>query len=388
MKLRVSTNWDPDLPGKLAAYPVESLYGKLADDVIGGCRPSFLLPQVSREEVAAHVGACHEAGLTFSYLVNTNCFNNIQYTREGYHAIRELLDWLASIDVDELTVAVPYLIRLVKAHYPRFRVKVSSVARINSVTRARQFEDMGVDELIIDEMVNRDFATLAAIRQAVSCPLEIIANPCCVWECAQQQEHVNHDGHASQTQSHNDYCYMQYPYVVCTAQKLRDPANLIRARWIRPEDLADYEALGIERFKVVERFKTSDALCLAVDAYSNRRFDGNLLTLLTLPNRGSFLRPNLDYFNKPDKIDMRVIERVAELMEFSFADVVDIPNQALDGFLDHFKHQDCRRTSCDACGYCARVAAKVARVDREAAERQAERLTAFARAIAGGEIFG
>ena len=181
---------------------------------------------------------------------------------------------------------------------------------------------------------------------------------------------------------------MQYPYVVCTAQKLRDPANLIRARWIRPEDLAVYEALGIERFKVVERFKTSDALTLAVDAYSSRRFDGNLLTLLTLPNRGSFVRPNLDYFNKPELIDMAVVARVAELMEFSFADVVDIPNKALDGFLDHFKKQDCRRTSCDACGYCARVAARVARVDREAAERQAGRLTAFAQAIAGGEIFG
>lgn len=388
MKLRVSTNWDTDLPDRLSSYPVESLYGKLADDVIGGCRPSFLLPQVSREAVAAHVAACHRAGLAFSYLVNTNCFNNVHYTREGYAAIRELLDWLAAIEVDELTIAVPYLIRLVKAHYPGFRVKVSSVARVNTVTRARQFEDMGADEIIVDEMQNRDFATLAAIRQAVACPLEIIANPCCVWECAQQQEHVNHDGHASQTQSHNNYCYMQYPYVVCTSQKLRDPAHLIRARWIRPEDLAAYEAIGIERFKVVERFKTSDALCLAVDAYAKRRFDGNLLALLTLPNRGSFLRPNLDYFNKPDLIDMNVVARVAELMNFSFTDVIDIPNRALDGFLDFFKTHDCRRTSCDACGYCAGIAAKVAVVDRPAAARQAERLEAFAAAIAGGAIFG
>jgi collagenase-like PrtC family protease len=256
------------------------------------------------------------------------------------------------------------------------------------VTRARQFEDMGADELIVDEMLNRDFATLAAIRKAVACPLEIIANPCCIWECAQQQEHVNHDGHASQSHSHNDYCYMQYPYVMCTSQKLRDPANLIRARWIRPEDLAAYEALGIDRFKVVERFKTSTALCLAVDAYAGRNFDGNLLTLLTLPNRGSFLRPNFDYFNKPDKIDMNVVAKVAELMEFSFADTVAIPNKALDGFLEHFKTHDCRRTSCDACGYCARVAKKVAVVDRQAAERQAERLEAFARTIAGGAIFG
>jgi collagenase-like PrtC family protease len=388
MKLRVSTNWDTALPGRLKEHPVESLYGKLADDVIGGCRPSFLLPQVSREAVAAHVAACHQAGLTFSYLVNTNCFGNVHYTREGYRDIRELLDWLDAIAVDELTIAVPYLIRLVKEHYPRFRVKVSSVSRVNTVTRARQFEDMGVDEIIVDEMLNRDFATLAAIRESVACPLEVIANPCCVWECAQQQEHVNHDGHASQTQSHDRYCYMQYPYVVCTAQKLRDPANLIRARWIRPEDLAAYEAIGIDRFKVVERFKTSEALCLAVDAYAKRSFDGNLLSLLTLPNRGSFVRPNRDYFNKPELVDMNVVATIAQLMDFSFTDVIDIPNKALDGFLEHFKTHDCRRTSCAACGYCQAISRKVAVVDRQAAERQAERLTAFARAIAGGEIFG
>ncbi|NDY41400.1 hypothetical protein G3N55_00850 [Dissulfurirhabdus thermomarina] len=387
MEIRVSTNWDPALPGRLKDYPVSHVYGKLPHDVIGGVRPSFLLPQVGREEIAAHVRAVHEAGMKFNYLLNTACIGNVHYSPEGYAQIRELLDWLSEIGVDTLTVAFPYLVRLVRRHYPHFEVKVSSVARINTVTRARQYEDLGVDELILDEMLNRDFETLQAIAEAVECGIELIANPCCVWECAQQIEHVNHDGHASQTHSHDNYCYLQFPYVNCTAQKLLDPVNILKARWIRPEDLAAYEAIGITRFKVVERFKTSEALLLAVEAYARRSFDGNLVELLTLPNRGAFLRPNADYFFKPHLVDMEKVAVVAGLMDFSFRDVVQIPNKALDGFLDFFRENDCRRTSCDRCGYCARTFERVATYDRAAAERLAANLAAFSDQILDGAIF-
>jgi collagenase-like PrtC family protease len=388
MQLRVSTNWDPDLPGLLKGFPVSHIYGKLADDVIGGVRPSFLLPRVTREEVERYVRITHEAGIRFNYLINTTCLANIHYTREGYHAIRELLDWLSETGVDTLTIGFPYLVRLVKEKYPHFEVKVSSVARINTVTRARQYEDLGVDELILDEMLNRDFETLRAIKEAVSCPVELITNPCCIWECAQQLEHVSHDGHASQTQSHHSYCYLQFPYVVCTGQKLLDPVNIMKARWIRPEDLTAYEAIGITRFKVVERFKTSEALCLAVKAYSSRGYDGNLVDLLTLPNRGSFLPPNREYFNKPQFVDMEQVAMVGKLMDVSFSDVVNIPNKALDGFLDTFRRVDCRRTPCDECGHCRRTFERVATYDRERARRSAADLAAFAESILDGRIFG
>ena len=55
MKLRVSTNWDDSLLDGLAETCTEEVYGKLPFDVIGGVRPAFLLPHVSREEVETHV---------------------------------------------------------------------------------------------------------------------------------------------------------------------------------------------------------------------------------------------------------------------------------------------------------------------------------------------
>jgi collagenase-like PrtC family protease len=387
MELRVSTNWDPTLPNLLKDYPVTYIYGKLADDVVGGVRPSFLLPQVSREDIAAHVKAIHAEGIKFTYLLNTTCLNNVHYTREGYGQIRELLDWISEIKVDSVTVGFPYLMKLIKEHYPQLEIKVSSVCRVNTVTRAKQYEDLGVGEIIVDEMLNRDFETLKAINDAVNIPIEVIANPCCVWECAQQLEHVNHDGHASQSHSHDNYCYMQYPYMICTSQKLLEPVNLLKARWIRPEDLAIYEEIGISRFKIVERFKTSDAIGLAVKAYSDRSYDGNLVDLLTLPNQGSYLPPNFDYFNKPDKINMEKVAMVADLMNFSFRDVVQIPNKKLEGFIKFFQNHDCRRSSCEECGYCQKTFDKVAEYDRSLAEKHGGNLREFAKIILDGQIF-
>ncbi|MFW6153602.1 MAG: hypothetical protein ACOC95_00110 [Planctomycetota bacterium] len=72
-----------------------------------------------------------------------------------------------------------------------------------------------------------------------------------------------------------DYCFLR-----CTQQRLARPALFIKAAWIRPEDLARYEAIGYESFKLLERGIPSEALARRVEAYGARRFEGNLAELL------------------------------------------------------------------------------------------------------------
>ncbi|MCP4668048.1 MAG: hypothetical protein GY849_16990, partial [Deltaproteobacteria bacterium] len=234
MNIRVSTNWDNALLDGLAETCAEEVYGKLPHDVIGGVRPAFLLPQINRKEAEEHVRYTHEKGLRFNYLINTMCLNNVHYSRKGYREIVELLEWIGAIGVDIVTAGFPYMIRLVQEVLPGMKIKASSVCRINSVYRAKQYEDFGVDEIIIDENINRDFDTLKAIRKAVDCELELIANPCCLHDCPHQGEHVAHDGHASQDHSMDHYCYLQFPYYNCTLKKFTNPVEIIKARWIRP----------------------------------------------------------------------------------------------------------------------------------------------------------
>jgi collagenase-like PrtC family protease len=76
--------------------------------------------------------------------------------------------------------------------------------------------------------------------------------------------------------------------------KLLRPAELIKARWIRPEDVGDYEGMGIDCLKLVERFRGTESLIHIVRAYERKSYQGNLVELLSLPQQGAFLTPNLE----------------------------------------------------------------------------------------------
>jgi len=388
MNLRVSTNWDNSLLDGLEETCTEEVYGKLASDVIGGVRPAFLLPQISRQEAEKHIRYAHRKGIRFNYLINAMCLNNIHYSRQGYRELVKLLEWIGSIGVDIVTVGFPYMIRLVQEILPDMKIKASSVCRINSVYRAKQYEDLGVDEIIVDENINRDFDTLAAIREAVSCELELIANPCCLHDCPHQGEHVAHDGHASQTHSMDNYCYLQFPYYNCTLKKFTNPVEIVKARWIRPEDLWAYEEIGYTKFKVVERFKRTEVLLSTVQAYQNRSYEGNLIDILTLTNPEVYIKPNFEYFNKPEHVNVSKIMQVAGLMDFALRDFIYIDNKKFDGFIDFFRQiGSCRNRDCDKCGFCQRTFEKVGTFNRAEAERRRKGFEDFIKAILNGEVF-
>jgi len=388
MKLRVSTNWDNALIEELGGTCVEEVYGKLPSDVIGGVRPAFLLPQINRDEAAEHIRCTQEKGIRFNYLINTMCLNNVHYSREGYREIVKLLEWIGEVGVDVVTVGFPYMVRLVQEVLPGMKIKASSVCRINSVPKAKQYEDFGVDEIIVDENINRDFETLVAIRKALDCELELIANPCCLHDCPHQLEHVAHDGHASQDHSMNNYCYLQFPYYNCTMKKFTEPVEIIKARWIRPEDLEVYEAIGYHKFKIVERFKRTDVLASTVAAYEQRRFDGNLIDILTLTNPNVYLKPDMEYFNKPEHVNVPMITQVGGLMDFALRDFIYIDNRKLDGFIEFFqKNGPCRNRDCVQCGYCKKIFEKVATFDADEAAARKKGFESFIQAMLNGDVF-
>src|SRR4030043_1686097 len=174
MKLRVGANWDISFLEAVKGTSVDGLFGKLPFDIVGGARPGFVLPQIDGDNVEKYIGACHERGLEFSYLLNAPCLGNLQYSKKGYGQIIDLLEWIDHSGADAVTVGIPYLIDLVRKRFPRLKIKVSTTARVNTVRKAVQYEDMGVEEIIIDENINREFKPLEAIRKAVKCNLELI----------------------------------------------------------------------------------------------------------------------------------------------------------------------------------------------------------------------
>jgi collagenase-like PrtC family protease len=134
-------------------------------------------------------------------------------------------------------------------------------------------------------------------------------------------------------------------------RRFQDPAEVIRSPWIRPEDLEFYEELGIDRFKLSGRTNTTGWITDTARAYVARKSPANFARLLTMPQALGPLA------GAPVK--------GAPKAEWT------IDNRQLDGFLDGFRSRDCSRLSCEACGYCARVAAGAVNIDKTLAREAA-----------------
>ncbi len=383
MRLSVATNFEPDLIDALKGYPVYELFGKLPADPLGGGRASYMLSPLSKRALAAHVREAHRHGIRFSYLLNAACLDNREWTRNGQREVRRVLDWLAEIDVDAVTLSLPYLLDLIKRCYPQLQVTVSVFAGVDHVQKAKMWEGLGADCITLESLsVNRRLSLLASLRKSVKCGLMLLANTNCLQSCPFSQAHMVALSHASQSGHPSrgfllDYCFLQ-----CSRMKLAEPVNYIRSDWIRPEDLRHYEALGYDRFKLAERNIPTEDMLRRVRAYSERRYDGNLLDLVqgwgfrSSPEPSGYFGRGLFWslrtFLRPwtvNPLQLMKIRRLAEaqgmLNPLRGDPPVVIDNRALDGFLEFFFTVDCHERDCEECGYCSRVAERAVRIDPE-----------------------
>ena len=384
MGFSIATNFDDDLPGLVAPYGAVDLFGKLPRDAIGGGRASYMIAPTSQCRLTEHVKKTHESGLEFNYLANTACMGNQEFTATMQKSIRLLLDWLSEINVDWLTVSVPYLLELVKSRYPHFKVKIGVFAGVDTPRKAQFYERLGADCITLQAMaVNRDFKRLEAIRKSVQCDLQLIANSNCLLECPIRLYHNVGLSHASQTGSkgfHIDYCLLR-----CLVEKLRDPVNYIKSPWIRPEDLHYYESIGYTSFKILERDAPTQTMLRRVRAYHERRFDGNLLDLVQCygykeskssnqPKRRpiwefwEFVRPW--HVNPQKLLPWKELAKLQGMIyRYEGEPYLYIDNQALDGFMDKFIASSCTNLDCADCRHCYKYMESALRIDSNYSQR-------------------
>ncbi|MBE0568213.1 MAG: U32 family peptidase [Deltaproteobacteria bacterium] len=405
MRLSVATNFDPALVDALREYPVVELFGKLREDAVGGGRAPYQLAPISRSRLAAHVREAKAAGISFNYLLNASCLGNREITRAGQAEIEDLCGWLSGIGVETVTVSSPFLLRIVKTRFPGLKARISVFGGVDRVRKAQMWEEMGADGIVLDSLlVNREFSTLARIREAVKCDLELLVNNNCLSSCAFSPAHMNALAHAGQSWHSNRGFFIDWCFLRCTEMKLRDPVNYIRSEWIRPEDLSLYEGMGYDLFKVTERDLPTPVMVHRVRAYAARRYDGNLLDLVQ-PYALQGVKGNERYYRKgigwllrfllrPGLVNparMLLLKRLADLRQMTRPVTGEPPvyvdNRALDGFMERFREKGCRDVECEACRWCHDFAAKAVRVDPEESRRALAAYDELFRSLDGGAMW-
>jgi len=381
MRLSVATNFEPELIDGLKGAPVLEMYGKLRMDAIGGGRAPYQLAPITRKQLETHVEQVHRAGFEFNYLLNSSCQGNREITRKGQREIESLLGWINSIHIDSVTVASPFLLKMIKQRYPHIKVRISLFASVDRIVKAKMWEDLGADCIVLDSLlVNRELKVLEAIRKSVKTDLELLVNNNCLMGCALSPSHMNAIAHSAQASHSNKGFFMDWNFMRCTQAKLQDPVNYIRSEWIRPEDLHIYEELGYDRFKLVERDIPTPVMLKRVKAYVDRRYEGNLLDLIQ-PYSFKDVKVDKRYYNRgllwalrfvvrPDLVNplkMATLKKLADIRNMTTPvedeEAVVIDNQALDGFIERFLEKGCRDEDCETCRWCHRYTDKAVTVN-------------------------
>lgn len=378
MKLSVAANWDMELLEGLAEIPaVTSIYAKLPFDIVGGGRAGTVVPFVDWDAAVAYIGAAHARELSFCYLINAPCLGNLEQTPEGKKQILRFIGQLVDIGVDSVSIANLAVLALVRRNFPDLAVRGSVLSWPTNLSRLRFQEALGVDPLIIPySEFNRDFRMLARIRAGLSCNMQLFVNVACIYNCHYLAEHAGSVGHASQSPENGRQpsFFLDFYLWQCTRRRLLHPELLLMSRWIRPEDLHVYEAMGFEEFKIIDRSRSTPWLLRATRAYADRRYDGNLLDILSLEMLGDpagfhsdieeQVRERMRHYTKEER---QIMLRMLKLRRRLLALDLSIDNAELTEFLDGFQNICCAETYCEDCRYCHRYAERVVRFDREEA---------------------
>jgi collagenase-like PrtC family protease len=292
IKICVPSRFEPELldalePLQRETGRIHEVYGSLSRSVIGSGRPARRLSQQGGsptfDDVRRFTERAHGSGIRVNYLLNSAVLDHAEYTRAGRERILDYVGEAADAGVDMVTIAVPYLIELVRSHLPELPVSVSVICEVASTNSLRLFERYGAQRVQLAEDCNRDLPLLELLSGAASSDLSLVVNNGCLRFCAYRAYHNTLCSQGSQSDK-PEHGYIDYPLLKCSAVRARDPVEILRSPWIRPEDLPYYEErFGIELFKIAGRQLPLERILDMAGAYARLGYDGNFMDLLATP---------------------------------------------------------------------------------------------------------
>ena len=220
--------------------------------------------------------------IDFDYTINSSYLQNREFMAKGIREINTFLGKLHDVGVRSLTITLPSLIELVQASPYDFKIKASSICQIVNANRAAAYKRMGVEKIVVDESLNRNFAALKNIRKTFGEKIELIVNQICDLNCIYRIFHYNMIS-GEPVGAVNDTSINYYEHR-CVLQQYKNIENLLKLCWIRPEDIKYYTNIGICYFKLQGRHtfvKKGDPV-KTLECYLKGEHDGNLMDLLTM----------------------------------------------------------------------------------------------------------
>lgn len=291
------------------------------------------------EQFGEAVAAMHAAGFRVNLVMNSTCAGIEEYSDEYADYLEEYVEYMTKgLGIEAMTLANPYLMSIVHERAPEVEISASVLADIDCVERAQAFKRLGATVVTPDVSINRDLGMLRRIKEEAGLEVKLMVNEGCLHKCPYRKFHFNAMSHISANAAHLerglsieqfkaqcDFVAGRTFFSLCGSDLARDPSQILKSGWIRPEDLGAYGEVS-SFFKISGRTTPTHVVVRMARAYAEQSWDGDLLDIMD-----------------------------SSLRTHSLAHGVSLDNKMLGdaGFLD-------RVTSCDhdcaTCGFCDHLA--------------------------------
>jgi collagenase-like PrtC family protease len=285
-------------------------------------------PEISPDEFFKIVDRIHQEGLRVNLVMNSTCEGSNWYTPE---VVREKMGFIKTAHhdhgVEAVTLANPIYVKETRRCFPDIEISASVLADIDCLQRAMVFAEAGANVITPDVSINRDLKLLQDIRDYTGAELKLMVNEGCLYRCPYRKFHFNFTSHKSKELTQSG---IGGGIFVDNCNKVieKEPSQVLKSCWIRPEDLGKYGDVT-RYFKIVGRAMPRSKVLRCVKAYMQESWDGGVLDLLC----ASMNTYNLTHYDYLD-------------------------NKSLDGFGFFEKTTSCRH-DCTDCNYCKELAARL-----------------------------
>lgn len=248
-----------------------------------------------------------EMGIRLNLLLNANCYGEHAASEYLQNRVMSIIEHLGRVGVAPavVTTASPAVAFILQRHAPQIDVRASANMKIGTPTAMQQVADL-FGSFCLQREYNRDLDHIRRVRQWTreqGKGLTVLANSGCLAHCPSQTYHDNLVAHEAQA----DEIRPLPDWLSTNCRRLmRAPANwamILKATWIRPEDVRHYEGL-CDHIKLATRMHSRPRRVL--DAYCRGRTFGNLADLFE-PSFAPALAPQiLDATRMPEDFFQRV----------------------------------------------------------------------------------
>ncbi len=235
----------------------------------------------AQEELESDLKRIRTLGVKLDLLLNANCYGGRAISRSLEHETAALLEHLAGLGLlpEVVTTTSPFLAMVVRRHVPGIEIRASVNMRLDS-TSAMSYVAALFDSFYVRRDIQRDLGAVGELKAWADThgkQLLMLANSGCLPYCPAQTFHDNmmaHDTEVAAAKNVGDWNPHLCARVYGEDKRFEE---ILKSSWIRPEDLAAYEAF----FPVVKlATRQHSHPRVVIGAYAARRYDGNLLELL------------------------------------------------------------------------------------------------------------